>query len=259
MRMLLQAFPMFTVLTGAALALAALVSPGTAQTIGERVAAVRDGQVRMSFTAREGVCGDGRNISTRRHSDDWEWWCEPGPVRVAIDVAGGDIEDIDTYVGGRWRGGRDVTDLGFVPAPDAAAYFLSLAATLDRHAGEDAILAATLADSAVVWPELLVIAKNEDRPRSIRKSAVFWLAQAAGEAAAEGLEEIVDDDDEDREVRKGAVFALSQMNDDVGVTALIRIARSHLDPEIRRNAIFWLGQSGDPRAIALFEELLTRP
>ena len=30
------------------------------------------------------------------------------------------------------------------------------------------------------------------------------------------------------------------------------------DPEIRRKALFWLGQSEDPRALALFEELLTR-
>ncbi len=36
-------------------------------------------------------------------------------------------------------------------------------------------------------------------------------------------------------------------------------ARSHPDPEVRRKALFWLGQSGDPRALALFEELLTKP
>jgi hypothetical protein len=26
---------------------------------------------------------------------------------------------------------------------------------------------------------------------------------------------------------------------------------------VRKKALFWLGQSGDPRAIALFEEILT--
>jgi hypothetical protein len=35
--------------------------------------------------------------------------------------------------------------------------------------------------------------------------------------------------------------------------------RTHRDPDIRRRAIFWLGQSNDPRALALFEELLTAP
>jgi len=35
--------------------------------------------------------------------------------------------------------------------------------------------------------------------------------------------------------------------------------RGNPDPELRRKAIFWLGQSDDPRALALFEEVLTRP
>ena len=30
------------------------------------------------------------------------------------------------------------------------------------------------------------------------------------------------------------------------------------DPEIRKKALFWLGQSHDPRALDLFEELLTK-
>jgi HEAT repeat protein len=60
-------------------------------------------------------------------------------------------------------------------------------------------------------------------------------------------------------VRETAVFALSQRPRDEGVPALITIAKKNPDPELRRKAIFWLGQSDDPRAIALFEELLTKP
>ena len=41
--------------------------------------------------------------------------------------------------------------------------------------------------------------------------------------------------------------------------ALIRIAKSHRSPEVRKNAMFWLGQTNDPRAVALFEEILTKP
>jgi len=213
----------------------------------------------MSFTAREGVCGNGRNISTHRDNDDWESWCEPGPVRVAIDIRGREIVDIDAYVGGRWRGRDDVTDLGMVPAPEAAEYLLSLAQSTGSKASKEAIFPATLADSAVVWPELLVIAKNSDRPRETRKAAVFWLGQAAGEAATEGLGEIVYDDSGDGEVRESAIFALSQLDDDAGVPILIDIVREHPDPNLKKKAIFWLGQSGDPRAVALFEELLVKP
>jgi hypothetical protein len=42
------------------------------------------------------------------------------------------------------------------------------------------------------------------------------------------------------------------------VPILIRIAKTNKDPEIRRRALFWLGQSDDPRALALFEEILTK-
>jgi HEAT repeat protein len=52
------------------------------------------------------------------------------------------------------------------------------------------------------------------------------------------------------------VFALSQRPSEESVPALIRIARTNRHPELRKTALFWLGQSEDPRAITLFEELL---
>jgi HEAT repeat protein len=64
------------------------------------------------------------------------------------------------------------------------------------------------------------------------------------------------DDRGDLEVREHAVFALSQRPAEEGVPALIRIARTNPHPELRRKALFWLGQSEDPRALTLFEEIL---
>jgi len=55
------------------------------------------------------------------------------------------------------------------------------------------------------------------------------------------------------------VFALSQRPSDESVPILIRIAKTHRDPAVRRRAIFWLGQSDDPRALSLLEDLLTKP
>jgi hypothetical protein len=40
------------------------------------------------------------------------------------------------------------------------------------------------------------------------------------------------------------------------VPALIRVARTSPNGELRKSALFWLGQSEDPRALGLFEELL---
>ena len=234
-----------------------LPSPAIAQSLADRVAQAPDGRVLMSFTAKPGVCGHGRNISTQWRSDEWEPWCEPGPVRVVLRVEGRRVMSLTTHLGGRWRASAEGTDLGEVPAAMAAEYFLTLVERETGRVGKDAILAAVLADSAEVWPRLLAIARNESRPREVRKGAVFWLGQAAGEAAAEGLTQLATDSG-DVDVREHAVFALSQLPRDQGVTHLIAIARTHADPRIRKKAIFWLGQSEDPRALALFEELLTR-
>jgi len=57
-------------------------------------------------------------------------------------------------------------------------------------------------------------------------------------------------------VKRRAVFALSQLPKDEGVPMLIEIARSNRNPEVRRQAMFWLGQSHDPRAVAFFEKVV---
>jgi HEAT repeat protein len=73
---------------------------------------------------------------------------------------------------------------------------------------------------------------------------------------APALDSIAADPRGDREIRKQAVFALSQRERNEGVPALIRVARTNPDPELRKTALFWLGQSEDPRALDLFEEIL---
>ena len=77
-----------------------------------------------------------------------------------------------------------------------------------------------------------------------------------GCCAALWLDSIASDKGGELEIRKQAVFALSQRPADESVPALIRIARTSPHREVRKSALFWLGQSGDPRALALFEELL---
>ena len=57
---------------------------------------------------------------------------------------------------------------------------------------------------------------------------------------------------------KKAVFALSQLPKDEAVPKLIEVARSNRNAEVRRQAMFWLGQSKDPRALKFFEEVLRR-
>ncbi len=249
-----------------AAALGATAPTAATQTLADRIEAVEDGKVRFSFASRPDVCGNGRgSISLGdRHSyirydrdDEWEWDCEHGPVRVVLRVRDGKVRDVDTHVGGRWRR-SSATNLGIVGVEEAVEYLIALAERDRGEASEDAILPIVLADSVTVWPDLLSIARNESLRSDTRKSAVFWLGQAAGEAATAGLDSIATDPDGDREVRGHAIFALSQLPRDEGVPVLIRIARTHGDFELRKKALFWLGQTGDPRALDLFEELLTQ-
>jgi hypothetical protein len=226
------------------------------QTLEQRLKAESDGTVHLSFAARPGVCGSGAgNINIREATDEWETDCEHQPVRVSLELAGGRVVAVRTYVGGRWRPGAKATDLGTVRPQDAARYLLDLASDSGDLDG-DPVLPATLADSVVVWPALLRIARTNRLPEERRRTAVFWLSQAAGDAAARALDSIVVDEGGNREVRKQAVFALSQRSGNEGVPALIRIARTNPDPELRKTALFWLGQSEDPRALDLFEEIL---
>jgi HEAT repeats len=242
----------------AALALLLLPAGAGAQTLAQRAETLRDGTLRLTFAARPGVCGNGgHNITIVSHDEDneWEGDCTPGLVHVSLRVRGGRVAGAHTYVGGRWRPPEGkTTDLGQVPARQAAADLLAL---VEQHRAdaEELVTAATLADSAVVWPVLLRIARRTELPLETRRQAVFWLGQAAGEAATRGLDSLVTDGGE-LEVRKQAVFALSQRPAEEGVPVLIRIARSNPYGEIRKTALFWLGQSEDPRAIALFEEIL---
>lgn len=265
-----------TSIAGTALAvLAAVVSlpqTGTAQTIASRVARVTNGTVRMTFATKPGFCGSGNSIrhDNGRGNTSWGNWnesrdvewdneCSVGPARVVLDRRNGELSDLRFYVGGRWRpAGNDVVDLGTVSARDAADYLVSIAQTDKGSTGSKAIFPATIADSAVIWPALLKLARNADVPRNTRSQSVFWLGQAAGDVATRGLNDLVVDNSVDREVREQAVFALSQRPREEGIPALINVARTNKDPEIRKKALFWLGQSNDPRALDLFEELLAK-
>ena len=252
----------------------AAATAAAGQDLGARVAAAPDGQVRFSYGARPGVYGDGRNSiswdcrdgrcrnrqgeGNYSDGDDWHSACDSGPVRVALTVRGGAVTHLRAYVGGAWRPTTDAVDLGTVSTRAATDFLLGLARTGSR-AGREAILPATLADSVTIWPDLLRLARDPRLHQETRKSAVFWLAQAAGAAATQGLSDLVDDTSTDVEVKKSAVFAMSQLPHEDGVPALIRVARGNKSPAVRKSALFWLGQTNDPRAIALFEEILTKP
>lgn len=246
---------------GSAAVILTLVLPtvGTAQSLESRVLQKQDAVMRLSYASRPGVCGGTNgNISISDGDDERDGWtsdCEQGPVRVAITIKQGSVTQVTTRVGGRWLPRSGVTDLGMVPAREASQLMLAIARKGGK-AAEDAILPAMLADSVQIWPDLIKLARNPNVAIDVRKSAVFWVGQAAAASATAGLVEVVGDAAVNRDVREAAVFALSQRPNDEGVPALLAAARTDKDGKIRRSAIFWLGQSDDPRVLAYFEEVL---
>lgn len=235
-----------------------------AQSLAERLAAAGDGPVVFQFASRPEICGDGeRSVRIGSHSymgdmRSIQQPCVHGPVQVRLTVRSGGVERVESWVGPpRPREGRA---LGEVGAGEASRYLLALATRATGTVATKAVAPAVFADSVVVWPSLLTIARDSspDR-RGARTDAAFWLSRFAS-AAIGGHPASLDDDDDDRserdDVKVQAVFALSQLPNREGIPSLLEVARSNATLAVRRSALFWLGQSGDPRALALFEALL---
>jgi hypothetical protein len=237
-----------------------------AQSLADRVASAGNDVVTFHFTARPGVCGDGEHfIRTGRNSYHGSFSngrptapCVFGPVQVRLTVSDGAVTRVQQWVGPlRDRAARDV---GVVSAPEAARFLMSIAERGNHSASAKAIFPAVLADSAIVWPTLLTIARDVDtRSKATRQDAMFWLSRFASGAVAgrrnQPFEE-EDDADADEDLKSTAVFVLSQLPNGAGVQNLLEVARSSPSRRVRSQALFWLGQSGDPRAIALFESVL---
>ena len=250
-----------------AIALAALSARLDAQSLADRIAAAGNGPVTFHFTARPGICGDGEHFIRTGHSSYHGSFysgrpmepCIFGPVQVRVTLENGVAHRVQYWVGPLRE--REGTNLGAVGAPEAARWLMSVVERGSPRASAKAIMPAVLADSAVVWPALLEVAKNRDtRSRSTRQDAMFWLAQfASGKVAGHPNDPFFEPDEkpsDDEDVKVHAVFVLSQLPRDQGIPELLRVARSHPSWRVRAQAMFWLGQSGDERALELFESVL---
>jgi hypothetical protein len=97
----------------------------------------------------------------------------------------------------------------------------------------------------------------EGREHARARPGPLLAGAEAGKKAVAAITGAIADDPE-TEVKKKAVFALSQLPKEEGVPMLIQVAKTNRNPEVRKQAMFWLGQSGDSRALAYFQEVLTR-
>jgi tetratricopeptide (TPR) repeat protein len=103
---------------------------------------------------------------------------------------------------------------------------------------------------------LMDIAVNPKEDIELRKKAIFWAGQS-GEAIP-GLIALYDRMP-DSEMKEQLIFVYSQrQSDSAAMDKLFSIARSEKDPELRKKAIFWLGQSHDPRVQKFLLDLINR-
>lgn len=135
---------------------------------------------------------------------------------------------------GQTRGEEGVRFLSGVARRDA-----------DGEIREKAIFSLSQSEVPEAVDTIVDVARN-DRDEEVRGQALFWLAQTNSERAPKVLLAALDEDPSE-EVRKKAIFAISQLDDSTPL--LVRIVRERRDPDVRREALFWLGQSDDPRAL----------
>ena len=103
---------------------------------------------------------------------------------------------------------------------------------------------------------LMNIALNPKEEIELRKKALFWAGQS-GVAISE-LSRLYDRMS-DTEMRDQIIFVLSQrQRDPAAMDKLFDIAKNEKDSELRKKAIFWLGQSRDPRVQQFLMDLINK-
>lgn len=258
-------------------------NPALAQgNLAQRIGAAGNGVVHLQFAGRPGTCGDGRDMVGFRKAlfaDSFQSignWnapnCVPGPVRVALSVTDGRVTRVKTSVGGAWpRSSERITDLGSVSPGEAASYFFGLVPLIERAGDKSRVLLpAVLADAGDVVPQLTSLARDGSRIQETRRQAIQWmgllgdsrvvptLVAFARSGGAGPIGEDIDEDDEApgmKGLATAAMASLSFLDNGVGVPALIDIARNGTTGA-RGSAAFWLGQSGDPRAVAELHRII---
>jgi len=105
---------------------------------------------------------------------------------------------------------------------------------------------------------LMNIAVNSKEDIELRKKALFWAGQSG--VAIPELAQLYDRlGSGDTEMKEQIIFVLSQRQSDrAAIDKMFDIAKNEKEPELRKKAIFWLGQSHDPRVQQFLMDLINR-
>jgi HEAT repeat protein len=117
----------------------------------------------------------------------------------------------------------------------------------EEDISEAAIFAISRFESEQARALLLELARS-GRTTEVRKHAIFWLSKDGDEAMDELMR--IYATETNTEVKKQIVFALKRMESPRALAKLYEIARNSSEAaEVRKDALHWLGQSGDKQAV----------
>jgi len=105
--------------------------------------------------------------------------------------------------------------------------------------------------------KLFEVAKGND-VMEVRREAVRLLGERVSKRSFEFLSQTAQSTDANTDVQVQAVRAISERKAEESVPLLIKIARTHPNQLVRKQAIRSLGESGDPRAVDFFKEVLAK-
>ena len=109
---------------------------------------------------------------------------------------------------------------------------------------------------AAAW--LLDIARDKSFDMETRKSAIFWASQRK-EMDLTVLNTLYDQSRGEDELQDHILFIYSQRRESAAVDKLMTIARSDPNMEMKKKALFWLGQKqNDPRVKAFLMEIINK-
>ena len=104
--------------------------------------------------------------------------------------------------------------------------------------------------------KLFEIARASD-DSEMRQAAIHLIGERAGARSLALLRDTVESPSAETEVQIQALHAISERDPAEAVPVLLKAAKSHPNSQVRRAAIHWLGESGDPRALEFFHQVLT--
>ena len=111
--------------------------------------------------------------------------------------------------------------------------------------------------STRVEDKLFEVAKGNDSIDT-RRQAIRLLGERVSKRSFDFLSATAQSADGNAEVQMQAVRAISERRSEESVPLLIKIARTHPNHVVRKQAIRSLGETGDPRAVEFFREVLSK-